>query len=57
MLKRKKLCFSYKETWTPSNRYLGKGKIHYIEVTLDKDLHLDGSKEFHDPKDPAHEEE
>ncbi len=31
-LQRKKLCFTYKESWEPRQKYFEKGKIHYIEV-------------------------
>lgn len=31
-LKKKRLCFTYKEPWTPNHRCLGRGKIHYVEV-------------------------
>lgn len=44
-LRRKKLCFTCKEPWTPEHRCLGKGKIHYIEVTFDvEDEQVDDSK-------------
>jgi hypothetical protein len=32
-LMRKKLCFTCKDPWVPSHRCMGKGEIHYIEVT------------------------
>ena len=31
-LRRKKLCFTCREPWTPDHRCLGKDKIHYVEV-------------------------
>ena len=31
-LRRKKLCFTCREPWTPDHRCLGKGKIHFGEV-------------------------
>jgi hypothetical protein len=36
-LRRKQLCFTYKEPWQPCHRCLGKGKIHYIEVVSDSE--------------------
>lgn len=34
-LKRKKLCFTCREPWTPDHRCLGKGKIHYVELLFE----------------------
>ncbi len=34
-LRRRKLCFSYKEPWEPGHHCLGKDKVHLIEVTLE----------------------
>lgn len=36
-LRRKKLCFTYKEPWELGHRCLGRGKIHYIEVMSDNE--------------------
>jgi hypothetical protein len=36
-LRRKKLCFTYKEPWYLGHRCLGEGKIHYIEVVSDSE--------------------
>ena len=36
-LKRKKLCFTCREPWTLDHRYLGKGKIHYVEVLSEEE--------------------
>ncbi|KAH9307382.1 hypothetical protein KI387_035293, partial [Taxus chinensis] len=36
-LRRKNLCFSCKDPWTLGHRFLGKGKVHYIEVISDCD--------------------
>jgi hypothetical protein len=40
-LRRKKLCFTCKEPWHPGHRFLGKGKIHYIEVVSDSEEETD----------------
>lgn len=37
VLRRKKLCFTWKKPWKPGHRCLGKGKVHYIEVVFDSD--------------------
>jgi hypothetical protein len=34
-LRRKQLCFTYKEPWDPTHKCMGKGKSHYIEVISD----------------------
>jgi len=34
-LRRKQLCFTYKEPWDPGHKCMGKGKGHYIEVISD----------------------
>jgi hypothetical protein len=36
-LMRKKLCFTCRESWVPGHRCMGKGQIHYIEVTSDSE--------------------
>jgi hypothetical protein len=36
-LRKKNLCFSYKEHWAPGHRCMGKGNVHYIEVHSDSD--------------------
>ena len=36
-LRRKKLCFTYKEPWVPGHRCSGKAKAHYIEVYSDRE--------------------
>jgi hypothetical protein len=32
-LRRKQLCFTCKEPWNPSHKCMGRGQVHYIEVT------------------------
>jgi hypothetical protein len=32
-LRRKQLCFSCKEPWNPAHKCMGRGQVHYIEVT------------------------
>jgi hypothetical protein len=34
-LRRKQLCFTCKEPWNPSHKCMGRGQVHYIEVTSD----------------------
>jgi hypothetical protein len=34
-LRRKQLCFTYKEPWDPTHKCMGKGKVHYIELISD----------------------
>jgi hypothetical protein len=36
-LMRKKLCFSYRDSWVPCHRCMGKGQVHYIEVDSDNE--------------------
>jgi hypothetical protein len=36
-LKRKQLCYTCKEPWDPSQKCMGRGKAHYIEVTFDNE--------------------
>jgi hypothetical protein len=36
-IRRKKLCYSCKESWEPGHRCMGKGKVHYIEVVSDEE--------------------
>jgi hypothetical protein len=36
-LRRKKLYFTCKEPWNPSHKCMGRGQVHYIEVTLDNE--------------------
>ncbi len=53
-LRRKKLCLTCREPWTPDHICLGKGKIHYIEVLSkeEEDKQQEGSD-----VDGSHEEE
>jgi hypothetical protein len=37
-LRRKQLCFTCKEPWDPTDKCMGKGKAHYIEVIYDEEL-------------------
>jgi hypothetical protein len=32
-LRRKPLCYTCKEPWDPSHKCMGRGQVHYIEVT------------------------
>ena len=32
-LRRKQLCFTCKEPWNPAHKCMGRGQVHYIEVT------------------------
>jgi hypothetical protein len=32
-LRRKQICFTCKEPWNPSHKCMGRGQVHYIEVT------------------------
>jgi len=34
-LRRKNLCFRFKEPWVPGHQCLGKGNVHLIEVRSD----------------------
>jgi hypothetical protein len=36
-LRRKQLCFTCKEPWNPSHKCMGRGQVHYIEVTSDNE--------------------
>jgi hypothetical protein len=36
-LRRKQLCYTCKEPWDPSHKCMGRGKVHYIEVTSDNE--------------------
>jgi hypothetical protein len=36
-LRRKKLCFTCKEPWNLSHKCMGRGQVHYIEVTSDNE--------------------
>jgi hypothetical protein len=36
-LRRKQLCFMCKEPWNPSHKCMGRGQVHYIEVTSDNE--------------------
>jgi hypothetical protein len=36
-LRRKKLFFTCKEPWNPSHKCMGRGQVHYIEVTSDNE--------------------
>jgi hypothetical protein len=43
-LRRKKLCFTCKEPWNPSHKCMGRGQVHYIEVTSDNEEEEDCSQ-------------
>jgi hypothetical protein len=51
---RKKLCFSCRDPWVPGHRCMGKGEIHYIEVTIDS---MDIKEEEKDSGSTSSEEE
>jgi hypothetical protein len=36
-LRRKQLCFTCEEPWNPSHKCMGRGQVHYIEVTSDNE--------------------
>jgi hypothetical protein len=36
-LRRKQLCFTFKEPWNPTHKCMGRGQVHYIEVTSDNE--------------------
>ena len=36
-LRRKQLFFTCKEPWNPSHKCMGRGQVHYIEVTSDNE--------------------
>ena len=36
-LRRKQLFFTCKEPWNPSHKCMGRGQVHYIEVTLENE--------------------
>jgi hypothetical protein len=36
-LRKKNICFNYKEPWAPGHICMGKGKVHYIEVHSNSD--------------------
>jgi hypothetical protein len=35
--RRKQLCYTCKEPWDPSHKCMGRGKVHYIEVTANNE--------------------
>jgi hypothetical protein len=43
-LSRKQLCFTCKEPWNPSHKCMGRGQVHYIEVTSDNEEEEDYSQ-------------
>jgi hypothetical protein len=53
-LMRKKLCFSYRDAWVPSHRFMDKRKIHYIEVAADR---VENEEEEQDSGSISSEEE
>jgi hypothetical protein len=36
-LRQKQLCFTCKEPWNPTHKCMGRGQVHYIEVTSDNE--------------------
>lgn len=42
-LRRRKLCFTCKESWQPGHRCLVKGQVHYIEVISNEDTESEGA--------------
>jgi hypothetical protein len=42
-LRRKKLCYTCKEPWNPSHKCMGRGQVHYIEVTSNNEEEEDFS--------------
>jgi hypothetical protein len=36
-LRSNKLCYTCRDLWQLGHRYLGKGKIHYVEVVYDSE--------------------
>jgi hypothetical protein len=36
-LRRKQLYFTCKEPWNPTHKCMGRGQVHYIEVTSDNE--------------------
>jgi hypothetical protein len=36
-LRRKQLFFTCKEPWNPSHKCMGRGQVHYIDVTLENE--------------------
>jgi hypothetical protein len=36
-LRRKQLCFTCKEPWNPTHKCMGRGQVHYNEVTSDNE--------------------
>jgi hypothetical protein len=36
-LRRKQQCYTCKEPWNPSHKCMGRGQVHYIEVTSDNE--------------------
>ena len=53
-LRRKKLCFTCREPWVLGHRCLGKGQVHYIEVSSKSNSNE--HEEFHDTKEEEEEE-
>ena len=51
---RKNLFFSYRDTWVPGYKCMGKGDIHYIEVATDN---VDSEEEEQDSGSTSSEEE
>jgi hypothetical protein len=61
-LRRKKLCYTYKETWKLVHRCTRKGKNHYIEVFSDSEDeddvgHLQNMEVTQTKEDSMHGEE
>ena len=50
----KNLCFTFKDSWVPGHRCMGKGEIHYIEVATDS---VDTEEEEQDSGPTSSEEE
>ncbi|KAH9292872.1 hypothetical protein KI387_041945, partial [Taxus chinensis] len=48
-LRRKKFCFHCKDHWEPGHNFLGKGKIHLIEVVSDVEDDTDSENEKGQP--------
>lgn len=56
-LRRKKLYFTCRETWTPDHRCLGKGKIHFVEVHSEEEEEVEEPQEGDNSVDSEEEEE
>ena len=55
-LKRKKLCFTCREPWTPNHKCLRKGKIHYVEVLFEDEGEQQEGNDVEDSEEEVEEQ-